>query len=151
MLRSEESSSTGERTGARSPSCWQREPQCLGLRVELQDGHAFVFPYIHLSHAELKSGDEGDELHIAFASHTVEAKGHHLAKILAALQKQAVEWMKPVPSPVGQFLNEEGGPWIDSLEVTQTGVDGSGHGYRQTPLPSSSDFGLDGNLGGIAS
>ena len=118
MLKSNESSAVPERPESRGPSCWNREPQCLGLRVELQDGDAFVFPYIHLSFAELKPTGGGDELLIVFVSHRVLAKGRHLGKILVALQKQAVDWIKPVPAS-GHMAGEESGAWIVSLEVEE--------------------------------
>lgn len=118
MLKSSEPSAVPERVESRSPSCWNREPQCLGLRVELLDGRAFVFPYIHLSFAELKPNDEGDELLIVFVSHRVLAEGRHLGKILVALQKQAVEWIRPIPAS-GHMGGEESGAWIASLEVEE--------------------------------
>ncbi|TLD71350.1 hypothetical protein FEM03_07410 [Phragmitibacter flavus] len=118
MIKSDDvTSRTPERSSSRNvPLCWQREPNSPTLRVELEDGSMFVFPYIHLAYAVLKSKTEPHEMTVVFATHEVRMEGQQLQKLLLALQKNALESVRFLPSRQ-QPLAEEDAVWLTTLAV----------------------------------
>jgi hypothetical protein len=77
--------------------CWSRDPQAQALRVELDGGQCFIFPYTHFVFASLGRAEDQDALRISFTTHDVRVRGRGLVALLNAVQKMSVDWIKPLP------------------------------------------------------
>jgi hypothetical protein len=84
-------------TNSRNLECWSRDPQAQALRVELNGGSWFIFPYSHFVFASLKHTGDEDELRISFTTHDVQVCGRGLMALLNAVQKMSIEWIRPLP------------------------------------------------------
>ena len=82
---------------SRNLECWGREAQAQTLRVELDGGSCFIFPYSHFVFASLKDAGDENELQISFTTHDVQVRGRGLMALLNAVQKMSIEWIKPLP------------------------------------------------------
>lgn len=74
--------------------CWERTEGIESLRIELETGDIYTFPYIHLSHSHLTRSSKGHSLEIHLTSHTVTITGQNLRDLSLALQKNALSWIK---------------------------------------------------------
>jgi hypothetical protein len=85
-------------TISRTIECWSRDPQAQALRIELDDGKYFVFPYTHFVFACLERAEDQDALRISFTTHDVRVRGRGLMSLLSAAQKMSIDWIKPLPN-----------------------------------------------------
>ena len=99
-------------------ACWSENAKTQTLRLELQDGHFFVFPYLHFSLAEFIQVEGGDLLKLTFGTHEVKISGRGLAVIGQAFQTLAVEWIKEIP-PKYAGLQGSNTPFVASIAVAQ--------------------------------
>lgn len=74
--------------------CWWKELQIPALRVELDDGAFFVFPYLHLGFAKMETQKEQNVLLLSFSSHDVRITGRNLKDLGIAIQRLSVEWVR---------------------------------------------------------
>jgi hypothetical protein len=80
------------------PDCWHRERDRSCLRIELNSGEAFIFPYQQFLGAHHLRCTDPETLKISFSTHVVTLSGRGLSEIALALQDIAVAWIKPVES-----------------------------------------------------
>lgn len=78
--------------------CWSRDVQAQALRVELDGGPCFIFPYAHFMFASLELSENQEILRVSFTTHDVRVRGRGLRPLLSALQKMSVDWIKPLPN-----------------------------------------------------
>ena len=69
---------------------WESNPQAQALRVDLQNGVLFVFPYSQFAFAHFERKEDSDTLRISFTTHDVRVSGRNLRELGIALQKLAV-------------------------------------------------------------
>ena len=96
--------------------CWRRERDRHCLRIELNSGEAFLFPYQQFLGAQHVRSKNPETLKISFSTHEVILSGRSLSEIAAALQDLAVDWIKPVPTRC-QELAEVEGAFVTQIEV----------------------------------
>ena len=99
-------------------SAWESNPQAQALRIDLQNGVFFVFPYSHFAFAHFDRTENGEALRISFTTHEVRVSGRHLRELGVALQKFAVEWIREVPARYAA-LSEKGRAFIERIEVAE--------------------------------
>lgn len=103
--------------------CWSRDAQAQALRIELDDGQYFIFPYAHFVFASLKRTGDEDELRISFTTHDVRVRGRGLMALLSAVQKMSIEWIKPLPKRYERLATADA-VLVAKLDVTaSTGTD----------------------------
>ena len=98
------------------PDCWRRERDRHRLRIELNSGEAFLFPYQQFLGAHHVRSNNPETLKISFSTHEVMLSGKNLSEIATALEDIAVEWMRPVPSRYHRVAQWEGA-LITDIEV----------------------------------
>lgn len=120
MIRTNQSENKVVETngGKRNFACWNEDPQAQALRVEMESGNFFIFPFSHLLFAELTKPKGGDSLKLVFSTHEVSISGRHLREIGIAIQKQSVDWIKELPARYGS-LSENQSAFIEQIEVTE--------------------------------
>lgn len=110
-------------TISRNLECWSRDAQAQALRVELDGGSSFIFPYSHFVFASLKQIGDEDELRISFTTHDVRVCGRGLMALLNAVQKMSIEWIKPLPKRYERLATADA-VFVAKLDVAaSTGTD----------------------------
>ena len=99
-------------------SVWESNPQAQALRIDLQNGAFFVFPYSHFAFAHFDRTENGEALRISFTTHEIRVSGHHLRELGIALQKLAVEWLREAPARYAT-LTEKGRAFIERIKVAE--------------------------------
>lgn len=99
-------------------AAWEANPQAQAVRVDLQNGGFFVFPYSHFALAHFDRDERRETLRILFTTHEVRVSGRHLRELGIALQKLAVEWIREVPARY-TALAEKGRAFIECIEITE--------------------------------
>lgn len=100
------------------PVCWERDPNAQALRVELNDGSTFIFPYAHLSFAKLTRDAAAETLKLVFSTHEVRVAGRKLRELSIAVQKLSVDWIKEIPARYAQ-LAEHDAAFIETIMVKE--------------------------------
>jgi hypothetical protein len=96
--------------------CWHRDRDRSCLRIELNSGEAFIFPYQQFVGAHHLRCSDPETLKISFSTHVVTLSGRGLSEITLALQDMAIAWIKPVESRYR--LGAEGkGALVTGIEV----------------------------------
>lgn len=104
------------------PVCWERDPNAQALRVELNDGSVFIFPYAHLSFAKLTRDAAAETLKLVFSTHEVNIAGRKLREVSIAVQKLSVDWIKEIPARYAQ-LAEHDTAFIETITVKGVAVE----------------------------
>ena len=98
--------------------CWNKDAQAQCLRVELSDDNAFIFPYTHLTFASMEREEGRDVLIASFTSHDLRIVGKNLRELAIALQRLAVDWLKPAPPRYAALASSEA-VFIEKIEVEE--------------------------------
>ena len=102
----------------RHTGCWNETGQAQALRVELNDGSFFVFPYAHWMFAKLERSADQELLTVSFATHDLQITGRRLRDLGIALQKFSVDWIKENPERYADFAFKDGA-WIEAIEILE--------------------------------
>jgi hypothetical protein len=97
---------------------WEQNPQAQALRVDLQSGAFFVFPYSHFAFAQFASEADCETLRVSFATHDVRISGRNLRELGLALQKLTVDWITEVSARYAA-LSEKGCTFIERIEIAE--------------------------------
>jgi hypothetical protein len=97
---------------------WEQNPQARALRVDLQSGEYYVFPYIHFGFARFERAGDRETLQVSFATHDICVSGHHLREVGLALQKLAVDWIREAPARYAG-LTETGSAFIERIDINE--------------------------------
>ncbi len=98
--------------------CWGREVSSL-VRFELEDGSWLMLPYAALDYAWLPPPVTAAEvLELHFTTHRVRLQGTGLRKLASAVQKHAVEWVRPALK-TERLSRGEGPTWITSIAIEE--------------------------------
>ncbi len=74
--------------------CWERASDSIdAMRIQLTNGDAYVFPYIHLLYSHFTQSDDAHLLEIYYNNHTIKITGHNLHDLTIALQRNAIDWI----------------------------------------------------------
>ena len=103
--------------------CWNKDAQAQCLRAELSDDNSFILPYTHLTFAEMKREEGRDVLTASFTSHDLRIVGKNLRELAIALQRLAVDWIKPAPARYAALAANEA-VFIESIEVSEAAEQG---------------------------
>ena len=103
--------------------CWNKDAQAQCLRVELSDDHSFIFPYTHLTFAKMEREEGRDVLTASFTTHDLRIVGKNLRELAIALQRLAVDWIKPAPARYAALAANEA-VFIESIEVSEAAEQG---------------------------
>ena len=90
----------------------------------MSDDNAFIFPYTHLTFAKMEREEERDVLTASFTSHDLRIVGKNLRELGIALQRLAVDWIKPAP-PRYAALAPSDAVFIEKIEVKEVGEESS--------------------------
>ncbi len=102
--------------------CWNKDAQAQCLRVELSDDKAFIFPYTHLTFASMDREESRDVLTASFTSHDLRVVGKNLRELAIALQRLAVDWIKPAPARYAALVSSDA-VFIETIQVSEAGSD----------------------------
>jgi len=97
-------------------ACWSKESQIPALRVELDDGTFFVFPYLHLGFAKMENQKEQNVLLLSFSSHEVRITGRNLKELGMTIQRFSVEWIRKTDPRYVTLAKKDAGI-IEKIEV----------------------------------
>ena len=103
--------------------CWNKDAQAQCLRAELSDDNSFILPYTHLTFAEMKREEGRDVFTASFTSHDLRIVGKNLRELAIALQRLAVDWIKPAPARYAALAANEA-VFIESIEVSEAAEQG---------------------------
>ena len=104
--------------------CWNKDAQAQCLRVELSDDRSFIFPYTHLTFASMERDEGRDVLTASFTTHDLRIVGKNLRELGIALQKLAVDWIKPAPARYAALVSSEA-VYIESIAVSEAEEQGT--------------------------
>ena len=104
--------------------CWNKDAQAQCLRVELSDDRAFIFPYTHLTFASMEREEGRDVLTASFTTHYLRVVGKNLRELGIAMQRLAVDWIKPAPARYAVLASSEA-VYIESIAVNEAVESGS--------------------------
>ena len=104
----------------KQPICWNKDAQAQCLRVELSDDRSFIFPYTHLTFASTEREEGRDVLTASFTTHDLRIVGKNLRELGIALQRLAVDWIKPAPARYAVLASSEA-VYIESIAVSEVG------------------------------
>ena len=98
--------------------CWNKDAHAQSLRIELNDGSFYVFPYNRLQFAHFEPGADQDKLHLLLDTHDVRITGKNLRDLGIALQKLAVECLRELPA---RYIRGANGDklYISGIEVSE--------------------------------
>lgn len=105
-------------------TCWNKDAQAQCLRVELSDDRSFIFPYTHLTFAKMEREEGRDVLTASFTTHDLCIVGKNLRELGIALQKLAVDWIRPVPARYAPLAANEA-VFIEKIEIGEVGEESS--------------------------
>ena len=100
--------------------CWNKDAQAQCLRAELSDDNSFILPYTHLTFAKIGHEKGSDVLTASFTSHDLRIVGKNPRELAIALQRLAVDWIKPAP-PRYAALAPSDAVFIEKIEVEEVG------------------------------
>ncbi len=121
MSLKQSSTDSSDESGGRGISdCWRRERDRICLRVEMRADEVFIFPYQQFLGAHHVRIAAGETLKITLSTHEVTLSGHRIAKLLAALQEFAVDWIRPLPTRYHD-LGRDSEPLIKAIDVRALG------------------------------
>lgn len=103
---------------SKAPSCWTKDEHAEYLRVELQGGVTYLFPYRHLEWVKLANESGQPCLRLSFISHVIEIRGKNLADLLVEFQRTAVESIRELPDKFAPLLAKDG-IWIERIGVQE--------------------------------
>ena len=98
--------------------CWNKDAQAQCLRVELSEDRTFIFPYTHLTFASMEREEGRDVLTASFTTHDLRIVGKNLRELSIALQRLAVDWIKPAPARYA-VLAASDAVYIESITVSE--------------------------------
>ena len=98
--------------------CWNKDAQAQCLRVEFSDDRSFIFPYTHLTFASMEREEGRDVLTASFTTHDLRIVGKNLRELGIALQRLAVDWIKPAPARYA-VLAASDAVYIESITVSE--------------------------------
>jgi hypothetical protein len=104
--------------------CWNKDAQAQCLRVELSDDRSFIFPYTHLTFASMEREEGRDVLTASFTTHVLRIGGKNLRELGIALQRLAVDWIKPAPARYAVLASSEA-VYIESIAVSEAEEQGT--------------------------
>ena len=104
--------------------CWNKDAQAQCLRVELSDDRSFIFPYTHLTFASMEREEGRDVLNASFTTHDLRIVGRNLRELGIALQRLAVDWIKPAPARYAVLASNEA-VFIESITVSEAEEQGT--------------------------
>lgn len=102
--------------------CWSKDAQAQCLRVELSDDRSFIFPYTHLTFASTEREEGRDVLTASFTTHDLRIVGKNLRELGIALQRLAVDWIKPAPARYA-VLAASDAVFVETIQVSEAGSD----------------------------
>ena len=105
--------------------CWNKDAQAQCLRVELSDDRSFIFPYTHLTFASTEREEGRDVLTASFTTHDLRIVGKNLRELGIALQRLAVDWVKPAPVRYAVLVSSDT-IFIEKIEVEEVGAERQG-------------------------
>ena len=97
---------------------WEQNPQARALRVDLQSGEYYVFPYIHFAFAHFEREGDCEKLQVSFATHDIRVSGHNLREVGLSLQKLAVDWIREAPARYAG-LTETSSAFIEHIDIDE--------------------------------
>lgn len=98
------------------PDCWRREHDRTCLRIELNSGEVFLFPYQQFLGAHHTRENESETLIISFATHEVTVSGRQLDEVVSALQNLSIDWIKTIP-PRYRDSPRNDGAWVTQIDI----------------------------------
>ena len=98
--------------------CWNKDAQAQCLRVELSDDRSFIFPYTHLTFASMEREEGRDVLTASFTTHDLRIVGKNLRELGIALQRLAVDWIKPAPARYA-VLAASDAVFVETIQVSE--------------------------------
>ncbi len=98
--------------------CWNKDAQAQCLRVELSDDRSFIFPYTHLTFASMERVEGRDVLTASFTTHDLRIVGKNLRELGVALQRLAVDWIKPAPARYA-VLAASDAVFVETIQVSE--------------------------------
>ena len=101
-----------------SHQCWNRETQAQALRVELDGGHSYVFPYARLAFVRAERAGDDETLHVCLDTHEIQITGKNLREVEIALQKFAVEWVRELPARYSPQAGDDHA-WVTRIRVNE--------------------------------
>ena len=105
---SNESSNAHSAADGSDRACWQRDRNCICLKIEIAPSESFLFPYQQFSHAQhIRTGDD-ETLRMSFGEHEIVVVGKRLAEIVTALQELAVTSITATPPRYNLLAQGEG-------------------------------------------
>ena len=104
--------------------CWSKDAQAQCLRVDLSDDRSFIFPYTHLTFASMEREEGRDVLTASFTTHDLRIVGKNLRELGIALQRLAVDWIKPAPARYAVLASSEA-DYIESIAVSEVEEQGT--------------------------
>lgn len=110
--------SNARRSANRHLACWNETGQTQSLRVELNNGELFIFPYIHWMFAKLERIADQELLTVSFSTHDIRLTGHCLRELGIALQKSAVDWVRELPPRYANLITKDAA-WIEHIEIVE--------------------------------
>lgn len=104
------------------PGCWQRERDRHCLRIELNSGETFLFPYQQfLGGRHIRAGNQ-ETLQISFSTHLITLSGRNLGEVVVALEDLAISWIKPLANRYRELV-ELDEACVTNIEVKPTDDD----------------------------
>lgn len=100
------------------PECWGTDANARALRVELDAHHSLLLPFDQFVHAEWRQDTGEQQLRAVFGTHEVLIEGHALRRIVAALQRQDLAFVTPLPASARSAI-PDGQPAIRMITVTE--------------------------------
>jgi hypothetical protein len=86
--------------------------------VELSDDRSFIFPYTHLTFAAMEREEGRDVLTASFTTHNLRIVGKNLRELGIALQRLAVDWIKPAPARYAALASSEA-VYIEIIAISE--------------------------------
>lgn len=104
------------------PGCWQRERDRHCLRIELNSGETFLFPYQQLLGGRHVRAGNQETLQISFSTHLITLSGRNLVEVVVALEDLAISWIKPLANRYRELV-ELDEACVTNIEVKPTDDD----------------------------
>jgi hypothetical protein len=104
------------------PGCWQRERDRQCLRIELNSGETFFFPYRQFLGGRYNRVGNQETLQISFSTHLITLSGRNLVELAVALEDLAISWIKPLTSRYRELV-EPDAAFVINIEVKAMGAD----------------------------
>jgi hypothetical protein len=89
------------------------------LRLEVTADSFHLLPYHHMEFATFDSNKERDTLTLSFLGHQVRIAGRNLRELAVAIQKRAVESIRPTPNRYAGIAGNDGS-FVEAIEIEAT-------------------------------